>query len=78
MVTVILFVIWSSLVIFAQAQDLKTDPPLIPLVKTNSFLVNRLASFQVYLPRNDIISKEITVDYGDQTSQKLLLQSINF
>jgi hypothetical protein len=75
MVTVILFVIWSGLVVFTEAADLTTDPPLVPLFKTNTHLINRLVPFRLFLPRNDVTSKEITVDYGDQTIEKLLLQS---
>jgi len=75
MVTVILFVIWSGLVVFTEAADLTTDPPLVPLFKTNTLLIDRLITFRLFLPRSDMTSKEITVDFGDQTTEKLLLKS---
>lgn len=57
-------------------KGLKTDPPLLPLFKGNTYIVDREVRFQVFLPRDDSSEMDISVDYGDKSSDILTLKSM--
>lgn len=52
-----------------------SDPPLITFFPTNSYIVNQDVNFKIFLPRADTATREIFVNYGDQTSDYIELKS---
>ena len=66
-------ILW--LCIFQNAEGQKTDPPLITIFKSNSYIEGREVPFKIFLPRNDYPSMDISVDYGDKSTDMLSLIS---